>query len=49
LNRKAIILECTSHCNCKGDRCWNHVVQNDRTVRFEIFNTGSRGFGMSND
>jgi histone-lysine N-methyltransferase SUV39H len=48
LHRRAIILECTSYCNCKGERCWNHVVQNGRTVRLEIFDTGSRGFGMFN-
>ena len=46
LHRKAIIPECTSLCRCQGERCWNHVVQNGRTVRLEIFDTGPRGFGM---
>lgn len=46
LHGRAISLECTSKCKCKNERCWNHVVQNGRTVRLEIFDTGSRGFGM---
>jgi histone-lysine N-methyltransferase SUV39H len=46
LKRKAIIYECNSRCGCNGDRCWNHVVQKGRTVKFEIFDTGPRGFGM---
>ena len=47
LKRKAIIYECNSRCGCGGRRCWNHVVQKGRTVRLEIFDTGSRGFGLS--
>lgn len=47
LNRKAIIYECNPRCGCGGKRCWNHVVQKGRTVRLEIFDTGSRGFGLS--
>lgn len=47
LKRKAIIYECNSRCGCGGKRCWNHVVQKGRTVRLEIFDTGSRGFGLS--
>ncbi|CAG8426885.1 unnamed protein product [Penicillium salamii] len=46
LHRKSMIFECTSSCNCQGERCWNHVVQNGRTVRLEIFDTGPRGFGL---
>ncbi|KAJ5494190.1 hypothetical protein N7463_010277 [Penicillium fimorum] len=46
LKRKAIIYECNSRCGCSGARCWNHVVQKGRTVRLEIFDTGSRGFGL---
>ncbi|KAJ5516838.1 hypothetical protein N7527_008398 [Penicillium freii] len=46
LKRKAIIYECNSRCGCGGKRCWNHVVQKGRTVRLEIFDTGSRGFGL---
>lgn len=46
LKRKAIIYECNSRCGCTSERCWNHVVQNGRTVRLEIFDTGARGFGM---
>ncbi|KGO36893.1 hypothetical protein PEX1_041990 [Penicillium expansum] len=46
LKRKAIIYECNSRCGCGGQRCWNHVVQKGRTVRLEIFDTGSRGFGL---
>lgn len=47
LHRRAMIHECTSRCSCHGIQCWNHVVQNGRTVSFEIFDTGPRGFGMS--
>ncbi|QQK46865.1 Histone-lysine N-methyltransferase, H3 lysine-9 specific [Penicillium digitatum] len=46
LRRKAIIYECNSRCGCGGQRCWNHVVQKGRTIRLEIFDTGSRGFGL---
>ncbi|KAJ5158618.1 uncharacterized protein N7500_008269 [Penicillium coprophilum] len=46
LKRKAIIYECNSRCGCNGERCWNHVVQKGRTIRLEIFDTGSRGFGL---
>ncbi|CAI7660867.1 unnamed protein product [Penicillium glandicola] len=46
LKRKAIIYECNSRCGCSGKRCWNHVVQKGRAVRLEIFDTGSRGFGL---
>ncbi|CAG8165862.1 unnamed protein product [Penicillium olsonii] len=46
LHRKSMIFECTPSCNCQGSRCWNHVVQRGRTVRLEIFDTGSRGFGL---
>lgn len=46
LHGQAIILECTSRCKCQKDGCWNHVVQNGRKVRLEIFDTGPRGFGM---
>ncbi|XHG06718.1 hypothetical protein AWENTII_009904 [Aspergillus wentii] len=45
LKRTSMIYECSSRCNC-NDRCWNHVVQRGRTVRFEIFHTGNRGFGL---
>lgn len=44
--RTSMIFECSARCGCKG-RCWNNVVQRGRTVRFEIFHTGNRGFGMS--
>lgn len=43
--RRAMIFECSSRCGCRG-KCWNNVVQRGRTVRFEIFHTGNRGFGM---
>ncbi|KAJ5146585.1 uncharacterized protein N7515_001149 [Penicillium bovifimosum] len=46
LRRKAIIYECNSRCGCSGDRCWNHVVQQGRSIRLEIFNTGPRGLGL---
>ncbi|GKZ18211.1 hypothetical protein AbraIFM66951_000385 [Aspergillus brasiliensis] len=45
LKRKAMIYECSSRCGC-NERCWNRVVQNGRTVRLEIFHTGTRGFGL---
>ncbi|OJZ88213.1 hypothetical protein ASPFODRAFT_59039 [Aspergillus luchuensis CBS 106.47] len=45
LKRKVMIYECSSRCGC-DERCWNRVVQNGRTVRLEIFWTGSRGFGL---
>ncbi|KAI2864759.1 hypothetical protein CBS147321_4852 [Aspergillus niger] len=45
LKRKAMIYECSSRCGC-DERCWNRVVQNGRTVRLEIFQTGNRGFGL---
>lgn len=44
--RTSMIFECSARCGCKG-KCWNNVVQRGRTVRFEIFHTGNRGFGMS--
>lgn len=44
--RTSMIYECSARCGCKG-KCWNNVVQRGRTVRFEIFHTGNRGFGMS--
>lgn len=44
LHRKSMILECSFRCSCKGN-CWNHVVQRGRSVRLQIFDTGSRGFG----
>jgi histone-lysine N-methyltransferase SUV39H len=47
LGRKAMIMECNSLCGCNGNRCWNHVVQKGRTVRLQIFDAGSRGFGKS--
>lgn len=46
MGTKAMIFECNRRCSCKGN-CWNTVVQNSRTVRLEIFNTGNRGFGTS--
>ena len=42
---RAMIYECSSRCGCRG-KCWNNVVQRGRTVRFEIFHTGNRGFGI---
>lgn len=45
LNRTAMIYECTSLCGCTH-HCWNRVVERGRTIRFDIFDTGSRGFGM---
>ncbi|KAJ5129131.1 uncharacterized protein N7515_005170 [Penicillium bovifimosum] len=42
LRRKAIIYECNSRCGCSGDRYWNH----GRSIKLEIFNTGSRGLGL---
>lgn len=45
LKRKSIISECSSKCSCQGRQCWNHVVQQGRSVRLEIFDTGKRGFG----
>lgn len=44
--RTSMIFECSARCGCQG-KCWNNVVQRGRTVRFEIFHTGNRGFGMS--
>ena len=45
LKRRSRIVECCDRCSCKG-KCWNHVVQRGRQIRFEIFDTGARGFGM---
>lgn len=45
LKRKSLISECSSKCSCQGRQCWNHVVQQGRSVRLEIFDTGERGFG----
>lgn len=44
--RTSMIYECNSLCGC-GEKCWNSVIEQGRTVRMEIFNTGNRGFGMS--
>lgn len=44
LTRTARIPECGAHCSC-GPDCWNRVVQRGRTIRLEIFDTVSRGFG----
>lgn len=44
LKKTSMIYECSSHCSCNKD-CWNRVVQHGRTIRLEIFHTGSRGFG----
>ena len=48
LERRSKIAECCSLCSCKGleGGCWNTVVQRGRQVRFEIFDTGTRGNGM---
>ncbi|KAJ5985446.1 hypothetical protein N7499_008273 [Penicillium canescens] len=46
LSRKAMIMECNSLCGCNGKGCWNHVVQKGRTVQLQIFDAGSRGFGL---
>ncbi|KAH8697357.1 hypothetical protein BGW36DRAFT_378514 [Talaromyces proteolyticus] len=45
INKKTMIYECSSHCGC-GKDCWNRLVQHGRTIRLEIFHTGSRGFGL---
>ncbi|KAN0067619.1 histone H3 methyltransferase [Elaphomyces granulatus] len=45
LKRTAMIFECSARCNCDKN-CWNRVVQHGRTLRFEIFHTGDRGFGL---
>lgn len=44
--RTSMIYECNSLCGC-GEKCWNSVIEQGRTVCLEIFNTGNRGFGMS--
>lgn len=46
MKRKSIISECSAKCSCNGE-CWNHVVQDGRSVRLQIFDTGERGFGSS--
>lgn len=46
LARKSMIYECSFRCSCQGN-CWNHVVQRGRQIRLEIFDTGTRGLGMS--
>jgi histone-lysine N-methyltransferase SUV39H len=45
ISKKTMIYECNSYCGC-GKDCWNRLVQHGRTVRLEIFQTGSRGFGL---
>ncbi|KAJ9322462.1 hypothetical protein DTO027B5_50 [Paecilomyces variotii] len=45
LKRSAMIYECTPLCACTR-HCWNRVVERGRTIRFNIFDTGSRGFGL---
>ncbi|KAL4894034.1 hypothetical protein BDV59DRAFT_201344 [Aspergillus ambiguus] len=45
LKRTARIPECGAHCAC-DHHCWNRVVQRGRTVRLEIFDTLTRGFGL---
>lgn len=46
IKRKSMIYECSYRCACQGTDCWNHVVQNGRQVRLEIFDTGARGCGL---
>lgn len=45
IHKKTMIYECSSHCGCTKN-CWNRLVQHGRTIRLEIFHTGSRGFGL---
>lgn len=51
LERKVMISECSSQCECSSspseEKCWNHVVQEGRTISLVIFHTGIRGFGKS--
>ncbi|KAJ5620031.1 histone H3 methyltransferase SUV39H1/Clr4 [Penicillium lagena] len=50
LERKVMISECSSQCECSSsssdEKCWNHVVQEGRTINLVIFHTGPRGFGL---
>ncbi|KAL4905980.1 hypothetical protein BDW74DRAFT_184934 [Aspergillus multicolor] len=45
MQRTSMIFECNQHCGCTK-QCWNRVIQQGRTVRLEIFHTGTRGFGL---
>lgn len=45
INRTSMIYECSELCDC-GSKCWNSVIRNGRSIRLEIFHTGTRGFGM---
>ena len=45
IHKKIMIYECSSHCSCTKN-CWNRLVQHGRSIRLEIFHTGSRGFGL---
>ncbi|RDW76491.1 histone-lysine N-methyltransferase Clr4 [Aspergillus mulundensis] len=45
MKRTSMIFECNSLCGCEK-KCWNRVIQLGRTIRFEIFYTGTRGFGL---
>ncbi|OKL59896.1 hypothetical protein UA08_04544 [Talaromyces atroroseus] len=45
IHKKTMIYECSSHCSCTKT-CWNRLVQHGRSIRLEIFHTGSRGFGL---
>ncbi|KAL6239914.1 hypothetical protein BDW75DRAFT_197699 [Aspergillus navahoensis] len=45
MKRTSMIFECNSLCGCE-DKCWNRVIQLGRTIRLEIFHTGTRGFGL---
>lgn len=43
--RKPLIYECGASCNCSTS-CRNRVCQNGSTLRFEVFKTSTRGWGL---
>ncbi|KAL2818971.1 hypothetical protein BDW59DRAFT_151702 [Aspergillus cavernicola] len=45
MSRTSMIYECNALCGC-NEGCWNRVIEHGRTIRLEIFHTGSRGFGL---
>ncbi|KAL4917646.1 hypothetical protein BDW62DRAFT_83908 [Aspergillus aurantiobrunneus] len=45
MGRTSMIYECNSLCGC-NEKCWNRVIEHGRTIRLEIFHTGTRGFGL---
>ncbi|KAL9653329.1 hypothetical protein ABK040_001965 [Willaertia magna] len=46
LDTKYAIVECNRNCNCKNYNCRNHVVQKGSKIKFTVFKTKNRGWGL---